>query len=615
MPCPYGLAIAEGTHCLVTTMNNRTVLMALLVIAAILIAGRAQAQIRITVDASEVVAEVSPLVFGTNFNPKMESDEKIVKLLDRLGLTVFRYPGGAGNFDWRRGWAYRTSAGGPVRYRTRPEPLADFDRMMDFADSVGVQLVVELNVGTGSAQSAAEFVRHTNVERGFKITHWDLGNEVWLSNWDGAQDYASYHGNPSEYAALLASYSAAMKAVDPTVKLGMGTGGSYYDASSNWDRVVIGAAADAIDYISLHWYPNHTGPNHKSPVDGVSVHPDPYVLMANSLQIPALARRYREMIGDLAPHRAGKIELAFTEWEGSWDTTNHDYDLYMGMWSLANGLLYADAIGQFIRHGVTLACHYDFQSNNFGLIRGWEPTLSLANGWELNTWDEKTIRPKALALELWRNHFGQRMVACQVAGSPEYTKPQGAWDWPDAYSGRVPYVTAWAGKSADRSRLHLILINRHHAQACDADISLAGFTPRPTGRTFTLSGPSLRAMNDGYPGTVAIAESALEGVSRSFVYRIPPRSATAIELEREIEDGSCLDREGNEVLGLFGDDATVGFDDFLIFVKAFGKVEGDTGYNSAYDIEPDGRIDFADFLVFAGNFGRTAVNYTPPPAS
>ena len=490
-----------------------------------------RAEIRISVDADRIVAEVSPLVFGTNFNPKMERDDKIARFLDQMGLTVFRYPGGAGNFDPRRGWAYRPRKDAPVQWRARPEPLADFEKMMDFAERVGVQLLVELHAGTGNAQDAAAFVRRTNVERGFRITYWDLGNEIWLSNWDGAQDYASYHDNPSQYVDLLHAYAKAMKAVDPTIKLGMGTGGSYYDARNNWDRVVIEGAADAIDYISLHWYPNHTNATHKSPVDGVSAHPDPMVLMANSLQISELAQRYRQIVREVAPHRADEIELAFTEWEGSWDTTNHAYDAYMGMWSLANGLFYADALGQLIRHGVTVACHYDFQSNNFGLIRGWTPELSTANNWEMNPWDGQTVRPKALAMQLWTRHFGDRMVACRVTGSPTYVKPQGGWDWPDAYSGAVPYVTAWAGKRSDEQRLSLILINRHENQAYEASISLTGFNPKPDGRTYTLTGPSLRAQNDGQPETVAITQGVLNGASEAFSYRVPPRSATAIELD------------------------------------------------------------------------------------
>lgn len=569
--------------------------------------------VRIDVDATDVVAVVNPRVFGTNFNPKMESDTKIADFVAETGLTVFRFPGGAGNFDWKRGWARRASEGAPVEYYSRPEPLADFDRLLDFVDGMGVELLVELNVGTGSADDAADLVRYTNLERGVRVSYWDLGNEVWLGNWDGAQDFASYWDNPAVYADKLEAYAAAMKAVDPTIRLGMGTGGSYYDASSNWDRIVLSQASEALDYVSLHWYPNHTGASHPSPVDG-SLHPDPYVLMANSLQIPAIAQRYRELLEELAPARAAEIEITLTEWEGSWDTTNHDYDPYMGMWSLANGLMYADAIGQMIRQGVTVACHYDFQSNNFGLIRGWEPALSRANGWELNSWDGQTVRPKALALQLWSRHFERNMIRSAVSGSPSYLKPSGGWDWPDAYQGNVPYVASWAGVSEDGRRLSLMLINRHETSSYDATIELTGFHPQGAGESISLTGPTLRSQNDGHPGIVALTQGTLSNLADTFAYEIGPRSATVLSLVRgSSPDTGFRDSHGQPIRGLFGEDRRVGFDDFLLFAHAFGSRSGDAAFQVMFDLDPNGRIDFDDFLLFVANYGKVAVE--PPDAS
>ena len=51
-------------------------------------------------------------------------------------------------------------------------------------------------------------------------------------------------------------------------------------------------------------------------------------------------------------------------------------------------------------------------------------------------------------------------------------------------------------------------------------------------------------------------------------------------------------------------DGNVDFSDFLLFVAAFGKSEGEAGYNAAADLDGDGTVAFSDFLIFASAFGK-----------
>ena len=69
---------------------------------------------------------------------------------------------------------------------------------------------------------------------------------------------------------------------------------------------------------------------------------------------------------------------------------------------------------------------------------------------------------------------------------------------------------------------------------------------------------------------------------------------------------NAKDVDGLPILGLFGADNTVGFDDFFIFADNFGLQLGDAGFESAFDLHPNSRIDFNDFFVFADNFGKAA---------
>ena len=66
-----------------------------------------------------------------------------------------------------------------------------------------------------------------------------------------------------------------------------------------------------------------------------------------------------------------------------------------------------------------------------------------------------------------------------------------------------------------------------------------------------------------------------------------------------------LDAGGNVVLGLFGSDNEVGFDDFFILADQFGLTAEDENFEPAFDLSPNNRIDLNDFFTFADFFGRT----------
>lgn len=51
-------------------------------------------------------------------------------------------------------------------------------------------------------------------------------------------------------------------------------------------------------------------------------------------------------------------------------------------------------------------------------------------------------------------------------------------------------------------------------------------------------------------------------------------------------------------------DGDVDFSDFLLFAAAFGKSEGEAGYNAGADLDSSGAVDFQDFLIFANAFGK-----------
>ena len=54
----------------------------------------------------------------------------------------------------------------------------------------------------------------------------------------------------------------------------------------------------------------------------------------------------------------------------------------------------------------------------------------------------------------------------------------------------------------------------------------------------------------------------------------------------------------------FDRDGTVGFTDFILFARAFGKSRVDEEWESRFDLDLDGEVGFSDYLIFADAFGQ-----------
>ena len=73
------------------------------------------------------------------------------------------------------------------------------------------------------------------------------------------------------------------------------------------------------------------------------------------------------------------------------------------------------------------------------------------------------------------------------------------------------------------------------------------------------------------------------------------------------------DSDGNAVYLISDTDMTVGTDDFLAFVAAYGSSAGAANYNLQADVNDDGTVDINDFLAFISSYGRTAVGPATKP--
>jgi hypothetical protein len=108
-------------------------------------------------------------------------------------------------------------------------------------------------------------VSYANVTKGYGVKHWEIGNEVYGNGHYGSAWENDTHADksPTAYAKAVVAYAKAMKAVDPTVKIGavLTTPGNWPDGivasgdSADWNNTVLSIAGGSIDFVSLHWYP------------------------------------------------------------------------------------------------------------------------------------------------------------------------------------------------------------------------------------------------------------------------------------------------------------------------------------------------------------------------
>jgi len=132
------------------------------------------------------------------------------------------------------------------------------------------------NNGGGQPSTAASWVQYANVTNNYGIKYWEIGNEIVGNGYFGTsldweydlhdldQTPANRVGNPAlsptAYGTNAAAFIKAMKAVDPTIKCGIGV--FWQSWLTTYDRDVLTAISNALqgsgytlDFVIYHWYP------------------------------------------------------------------------------------------------------------------------------------------------------------------------------------------------------------------------------------------------------------------------------------------------------------------------------------------------------------------------
>ncbi len=229
--------------------------------------------------AGSFVEHLGRTVYGGIYEPTHPTADEngfrgdVKELLRELGVTILRYPGGnfVSGYDWKDGIGPKEER--PAKYDPAWHVVdtnqVGTNEFAKFAEDIGAEVMMAVNMGTGTPKDAQEIVDYCNREggtywselrkqhgvekpHGFKT--WCIGNEM-----DGPWQICAMDAD--DYAKKANEAAKVMRWTDPSIECvfcGSCATEPEHTTFGKWDREVLERAYDQIDYMSLHRYYNYT---------------------------------------------------------------------------------------------------------------------------------------------------------------------------------------------------------------------------------------------------------------------------------------------------------------------------------------------------------------------
>jgi alpha-N-arabinofuranosidase len=173
------------------------------------------------------------------------------------------------------------------------------DEFLQFCDLIGAVPQFNLNMGSGTPEEAAEWMRYIRAHHQGRVLY-ELGNELY-GNWQVG------YKTVDEIGGSTLAFSKAARAVEPNAEI-IATGLGPM-SGEKWNAALLANPAGTFDYLSLHFI---LGTNHPA-----MTAPTPDFMAAAAYAIPYAGGPYfdkvQAQVDEHADHR-GKVHFAVTEW-------------------------------------------------------------------------------------------------------------------------------------------------------------------------------------------------------------------------------------------------------------------------------------------------------------
>lgn len=416
--------------------------------------------IKVKIKANGTVRTVDPRMFGVNtavWNENFSSATCKSRIAE-MGLTTLRFPGGSLSDGYH--WKTNTSGSNTWQWTT------SFDTFASVAQGQGAQAFITVNYGTGNAGEAANWVAYSNVTKKYGFKYWEVGNENY-GTWE--EDSHARKNDPYTYAQQFAKYYTAMKAKDPTIKVGAvasvgedsfvnftdhpATNPRTGTAHHGWTPVMLDnlkRLGCTPDFIVYHRYPT----NEWAECD--------FTLLQSYATWPTEIGDLRQQLSDYLGAAGSCVEIVCTE-------NNATPAQHPGkqMTSLVNALFMADSFGAVLQTECNaylwwdLINGQDYGGNNGDWLYGWR-----------NYGDFGLMSPSP-SFERYAPFYAEKLVS-KFAAPGDKVLP---------VTSTFGLLSAYATKRADGS-VRVMLINKSPSAVMTPELTFAGFTPQSRAESF-----------------------------------------------------------------------------------------------------------------------------------
>ncbi|HEV8444052.1 MAG TPA: hypothetical protein VGQ27_11260 [Steroidobacteraceae bacterium] len=517
----------------------------------------------VTVNAGTTLRVVDDRHFGAN-STAWDSNlgtAQTQSLLAAAGIRAIRLPGGSlsDEYHWRTNTNLdHDSIAGRWTWG------AGFDKSSSLVTGLNAKAMITVNYGTGTPQEAAAWVAYANFPAAgganvtlgpdspapgttalptpgsydwktaqtwadlraatplatdddhmnflrlgrsapFGFKYWEIGNENY-GGWES--DLQTPKQDPATYATRAANYMRLMKAVDPTIKIGVvvETGNQY----NNWTATVLGTLAGLgagarPDFVIYHRY------------DGAPGQENDATLLGKAASWPNDAADLRNQITTAFGATAGaNIEIIVTENNSVYSNPGKQST------SLVNGLYLADSVANVMQTEIRGLFWWDIRNGppdsvpaNPNVLYGWR---NYGDYGILSTAVSAPTIGSSSYYETYPTYFAFKLLSYFVRSGDSIV----------AASSSNPLLDVFAAHRADGSYA-LLVLNKDPANDINASVTLNGVAIT-SAKLYSYGKENDNAAKANAPGCADITASTASFGGGSFTQSFPSYSMTVVSL-------------------------------------------------------------------------------------
>lgn len=429
-------------------------------------------------------------------------DPEVIALSRDMKTTVLRFGGNfTSGYHWRDGIGPRDKrvsmlnlAWGIPEYNT-----FGTDEFLEYCRLIGAEPQIALNLGSGTPQEAAEWVRYVNAHwgdhRGGLL--WELGNELW-----GA--WNTGYPTLSELAARTKAFSEAIHAVDPNARL-IATGQDP-DTFEKWNAEQLKNAPRAFQFLSTHFVVTDDR------IEAKNYGPD-FIAKASFALPDGIETRLHAMDKQVSSFdwARNRVRIAFTEWL----FVGHDSNSSVPRFDNMGGAICAGGFLNMLMRTADIVPISDMTG-----------IMEFAGIWK----DKGRVfgTPAYWTFRSYARLQPEKLVSTRTEVE-RYSVENGNVRVPDIPN--VPYLDVVSALNK-KGNLVLFCVNRDVHRPVEAKLHLSSFRASTSGTATTIHATLLSDKNNAqYPDAIRPISHDIKA-GDDFTYSFEPASITVIEIPK-----------------------------------------------------------------------------------